>query len=203
MTKYVSDTSAAKSLSAYIILNRKGEHVATVKAYFGNGGSCLVNVHDSKAGFQYARARGYGYDKFTAALSGLTIDGHKLNDHCGESINPPKGKPCFPANYKPRKGFQLANYGQWERADSGQWERRDSYHWRELAVAQWRAETGALNGLHYPSAESEWEEVQRNARKLARDAESAGKLISGYSSCFRESGLKYLEAIGYRVIQAI
>lgn len=199
MTKYVSDTSAAKSVSAYIILNRKGEHVATVKAYFGNGGSCLVNVHDDKAGFQYARASGYGYDKFTAALRGLTIDGHKLTDHCGESINPPRGKPCFLDGYKPRKGFQLANYGQWERTDSGQWERRDSYHWRDMAVAQWRADTGAEES-DWPSDDYDWRKI---AADLVREAESAGKLISGYGSCFRESGLKYLEAIGYRVIQAI
>lgn len=83
MTIYVTDTAAAKSVSAYIILNKKGEHVATVRAHYSNSGICLVNVHDDKAGFQYARARGYGYDKFASALSGMTIDGHEMNDHCG------------------------------------------------------------------------------------------------------------------------
>ena len=71
MTKYVTDTKAGKSLSAYVILNKKGQHVATVRAHFSDGGTCLVNVHCDKDGFQRATAGGYGYDKFTAALSGL------------------------------------------------------------------------------------------------------------------------------------
>lgn len=84
-SKYVTDTNAAKSVSAYVIL-KKGKHIATVRAHFSNGGTCLVNVHDDKGGFQHGKAGGYGYDKFTAALRGLTIDGVTLNDHCGQDV---------------------------------------------------------------------------------------------------------------------
>lgn len=199
MTKYVADKSAAKAISAYVILNRKGEFVAKVQAHFGNS-RVTVNVFDDKAGFQRATASGYGYDKFSAALSGLTIDGHKMSERCGERVKPPRGKPCFPANYKPRKGYQVANYGQWERV-ADKWERRDSYYWRDLAISQWRAANGKTES-DWPEGE-DCEQVQRDARRMAREAEESGRVISGYSDCYREAGLQYLKAIGYRVIQAI
>lgn len=112
MVKYVSDTKAGKSVSAYVILNKKGEHVATVKAHFSDGGTCLVNVHDDKAGFQSATARGYGYDKFTSALSGMTIDGHTMTNHCATSGAPKKPKGCnlYPRGVKAPKGYSFANY---------------------------------------------------------------------------------------------
>jgi hypothetical protein len=83
MAKYVTDTAAGKSVSAYIVLNKQHKQVATVRAHFGNSGNCFVNIFDNTIGFQYGSASGYGYDKFTAALSGLVIDGIELHDHCG------------------------------------------------------------------------------------------------------------------------
>ena len=43
--KYVTETKAAKSLSAYVILKR-GKEVARVTAHFSDGGNVLVNVHN-------------------------------------------------------------------------------------------------------------------------------------------------------------
>jgi hypothetical protein len=107
-TKYVSDTKAGKSISAYIILNKKGKEVATVRAHYSDGGNVLVNIFQSSEthGFQAGSAGGYGYDKFTAALSGLQIDGHKLTNHCGESKKMPKGG--FRAA-KPPRGWMFNN----------------------------------------------------------------------------------------------
>lgn len=81
MTKFVCDTAAARSLSAYVILKR-GQFVTTVTAHFGYP-RVIVNVgaHGDQM-VQTASASGYGYDKFTHALSGLVIDGHKMRDHC-------------------------------------------------------------------------------------------------------------------------
>jgi len=45
--------------------------------------------------------------------------------------------------------------------------------------------------------------VQRNGRIMASDAAQAGLTVDGYSSCYKESGLDYLKALGYTVIQAI
>lgn len=140
MSKYVHDTPAAKALSAWIIL--KGSHpIATVRAAYGSGGGVLVNIYqhgdtvlartakvlranDPKlagedyqvAGFQSARASGYGYDKLTAALRGLVIDGVILTDHCSRlgAPKPPKGRKTFPRDYMPPKGYSLANFANGE-----------------------------------------------------------------------------------------
>ena len=103
-SKYVSETKAGQSVSAYVIL-KNGKDIATVRAHFSDGGSVLVNVfnygatnsdHESKP-FQHARAGGYGYDKFTAALSGMTIDGITMCNHSNRADSEYKcdktGKP--------------------------------------------------------------------------------------------------------------
>lgn len=171
--KYVSECAAAKQVSAYVILNPQGKHVATLRAF--HGGTCIVNVfhvgnapaiaslrasytpavskihkdtddvtlakaaHD-KYGFQVGRAPGYGYDKFTAALSGMIIDGHKMTDHSAASLSLPEGMTGFPEGFKAPPGYALANW------------RREEKNWM---------------------------------------------------SCYRVAGLKYLEALGYDVIYAI
>lgn len=123
MSKYVLDTAPAKALSAYVIMKGR-RHVATVRVH--HGARCLVNVHQdndaherckskggacydaSAYGFQYGTAS--GYDKFTAALSGLWIDGHRMADHGEPGKVPPKGETVFPRDYLPPKGYSLTNW---------------------------------------------------------------------------------------------
>lgn len=74
-----------------------------------------MNIHHTRAArsfheFQYARASGHGYNKFTAALAGLMIDGHKMTDDCEVRLKYPKGRASFPKDFKVRKGYRLANY---------------------------------------------------------------------------------------------
>ncbi|RVT75635.1 hypothetical protein EM858_14400 [Agrobacterium sp. CNPSo 2736] len=197
MVKYVSDTKAGKSISAYIILNKKGEHVATVKAHFSDGGTCLVNVHDDKAGFQRGTASGFGYDKFTSALSGLTIDGHELTGHCSRdgAPKPPKGRKTFPHDVKPRKGYSFANYTTISR-ETGNTIYRDEWikrAYEELGIAD--ASNDEKN--------ARWNEVAEKAHDLETTWRKSEDCEAGYSSCFRLSGLDYLKALSYRVIQAI
>jgi hypothetical protein len=84
--KQVRDSSDS---SAYVVLNKKGLHVATVQARYGSGGGVQVDVWAAKPGETWHslvhqhKAGGYGYDKFAAALAGAVIDGHKLANHCG------------------------------------------------------------------------------------------------------------------------
>lgn len=199
MSKYVNETAAAKSLSAYVILNRKGEHVATVKAHFSNGGTCLVNVHDFNSkddGFQHAKAGGYGYDKFTAALRGMKIDGHAMSDHSehGQAPRPPKGRKTYPADFKLPKGYELANYASISKATGS---RLWSDHWKDEA----------RKALSIPAdtnlSDDEFETLFKKARQLEKDWQQSDDCESGYTSCFRKSGLDYLKALGYRVIQAV
>lgn len=64
------------------------------------------------AGLQTAHAGGYGYDKFTACLSGLFIGPHKMSDHCGGVMKRPRGR-LWQDGDKARlakKGYRLSNY---------------------------------------------------------------------------------------------
>lgn len=44
MATQVRETSAGKSISAYVVLNKKGEHVATVQGHYSNSGRVTVDV---------------------------------------------------------------------------------------------------------------------------------------------------------------
>lgn len=197
MTKDVRDTSAAQSMRAYVVLNRKGEHVAKVLAHYSGGGVCMVSVYqhgaallrtvaalgygapdeepdgDGKvdvghgkrkyphdvAGVQTSRAGGGGYDKFTAALSGMVIDGHKMTDHCGARMPPPKGR-------------------LWQDSD------RDRLRRKGYTLANW-------SGARAPGGP-----VEYGRKDVPADA-------SGWVDAYRLEGLNYLSAIGYRVIQVL
>lgn len=198
-TKYVSETKAGKSVSAYVILNKKGEQVAIVRAHFSDGGTCIVNVWDNASPeMQFGKAGGYGYDKFTAALSGMTIDGHELSDHSSrqDAPKPPKGRRTFPADYKPRKGFSLANYTSVSKATGN---RMHSYTFRNMAETKLGFDEANRREL----TDEQWQQIGDLADKLEKQWRESDDCESGFESCFRESGLDYLKALGYRVIQAI
>lgn len=202
MSKYISDTAAGKSISAYVILNPKGKHVATVRAHFSNSGVCLVNVHDFNGEFQHAKAGGYGYDKFSSALSGMTVDGHTMSDHSSTSgaPKPPKGRKTFPRDYKPRKGYSLANWASVSRATG---RTMHSYAFRDMAEKELGLNDTSGATPRSSWTDEQWAQVSDLADKLEREWRESDDCETGYTSCHRESGLKYLEAIGYRVIQAI
>jgi hypothetical protein len=165
-TKYVGETKAGKSISAWIVLNKRGVEIACIRSHYSDGGTCLVNVFnygDEKTnksaktkGFQSGTAGGGGYDKFTSALSRMEIDGIKLGNHCEYSKKPP-ANGVWPKDFKAPKGWMLANY-----------------------------------------RESETIEVDGSFKRVPLPPEKCG-----FTSLYRLDGFKYLQAIGYRVIQAI
>lgn len=114
MTKQVRETAAGQSISAYIVLNKKGQHVATVQMHYGSSAVTVDIWHEASnhCPLQQGRASGYGYDKRTAALSGLVIDGHVMTDHCSREGAPriPKGLKRYPSDFKVKPGYSLANY---------------------------------------------------------------------------------------------
>lgn len=80
--KQVSELSDSTAL---VVLNKKGEHVATVNYRYGSGGGVQCDVFNRGNLVHQKKAGGYGYDKATAALSGAVIDGYQMADHCGHA----------------------------------------------------------------------------------------------------------------------
>lgn len=159
MTK-VRDTKAGQSVAAWVILKGKTP-VAKVQAHYGPS-RVQVDVWNLRAepSALSGRASGYGYDKFTAALSGLVIDGHVMTDHCSRlgAPKPPRGRKTYPADAKPKRGYSFANFTRGDAVWPDTGERR------------------------FPDM----------------DASEAG-----YRDCYRLDGLRYLEALGYTVVQAV
>jgi hypothetical protein len=218
MSKYVSQTAAGKSIKARLIMKGTRE-VATVLTHYGNSGSVLVNVFqcseatrrsiearakagnpfkpqewDSEGRFQWARARGYGYDKETAALRGMNIDGHELTDHCDrtKAPKPPKGRRTYPYEMKAPKGYQFANYRQISRSTG---RRVRSFDFIDKAKEQLSYTSGG--------SDEQWQAVHELAEKLENEWLQSEDCEAGYSDCYRLSGLGYLESLGYSVRQVL
>jgi hypothetical protein len=116
----------ASDTAAKIILNKKGEHVATVQWRYGSGGGVQCDVWSRKEGETWLslthqqKAGGYGYDKAAAALAGAVIEGYKLANHCGhvEAAGEKKREALMKA-YKRR-----VKAGEMSREDHAAFEKR-------------------------------------------------------------------------------
>lgn len=85
MATQVRETSAGKSISAWVILNKKGVHVATVNAHYSNGGRVSVDVWNIGAAsvgnsFAIARANGRIGDADLAKLISKAPDYYKTDE---------------------------------------------------------------------------------------------------------------------------
>lgn len=81
--KMVRETAAGKAISVYYITPPNGLETHTLHVHYGSTGIVTLDLFKQGGGLIYqGRASGYGYDKFTAALSGAVVDGHVLRDHC-------------------------------------------------------------------------------------------------------------------------
>lgn len=213
--KYVRETAAGKVISAYVIM-KGARRVAVIQMH--HGATCLVNVWQESAayvrsakarkeftdetaayhayGFQRATASGYGYDKAASALSGLIIDGHEMTDHCSrfKSPKPPAGHKLFPRDFKAPAGYSLANFASISKATGGRIYRDE---WMKRAAAELGLPADS------PISNDDFDKVAEKARDLEIAWQSSDDCESGYADCYRESGLKYLNSIGYMVISAI
>lgn len=218
MAVQVRETKAGKSISAYVVLNKKGEHVATVNMHFSDGGRVTADVwnigdkavqacriaaikcgalkpetfvkaveaskvkrdwgnrqdHESHAtydlfGMQQGAAGGYGYDKATAALSGIWIDGHQLADHSRMS---PATERLMSQYKRECEGFKVTT----------------PIEGQGVSVSY-----ALPAGFH-----KEW-----NLKAAKIGAYFTNFNGGRYTSIYLDSGLARLEKLGYRVIQAI
>jgi hypothetical protein len=82
----VENGKAWDRASAYVIVHPNGKQYGKVKCAWPADGMGPLHVFMwdcNGTGIQYGKASGCGYDKLTAALSGMTFDGITLRDHCG------------------------------------------------------------------------------------------------------------------------
>lgn len=81
MAKQVRETTAGAAISAYVVLDKKGEHVATVNAHYSKGGTVTVDVWNHGAAvirsFETARKTGRLSDKALAAHADRAPDYYK------------------------------------------------------------------------------------------------------------------------------
>lgn len=188
--KQVRETNAGQSISAFVILNKKGQHVGTVQAHYGNSvvtvdywcGPYAKECGSDDLYFQQGKASGYGYDKFTAAISGLVIDGHTIPNHCGKNE----------ASERLLKRYHAASL-------------KEGFNQKT-----WDAKAKKIGASF-----SNWEAVNKRGERLTQKYEEGTgwyytkdsivqtEVIKRYSSLHLYSGLDYLTALGYKVIQAI
>lgn len=193
MTKQVRETAAGQSISATVVLNKKGEHVATVQARYSNAGRVTVDVWSTSVGLegmckrpdlwaklptdkdyksgafdlwslQQGSAGGYGYDKYAAALAGLIIDGHTIADHCGQVPEAEKARAALLRAYR-------------------------------------RAVVG--NAVKTPAAREGWQQKAKRIGCHFANWQQDADGCEGWASLHFDQGLNRLESLGYTVINAI
>lgn len=180
---YVRETAAGKSIKAFVILDRKGAEVATVNCHFSDGGVCLVNVWQSTAPAL----------KSQAAFA-------KAN---------PQAKPSKDRDFY----FQHAKasgygYDKETSALSGLY--IDGHlltdHCSRLGAPKppkgrktFPRDTKAPKGYSFAN----YADGAKTFHDGTRFHPDMPETESGYADCYRDSGLKFLTAIGYRVHQAI
>lgn len=161
---------------AKIILNRKGQHVATVQARYGSGGGVQVDVWSQKPGERWlslthqSKAGGYGYDKYTAALAGAVIDGHRMANHCGSGD----------AQHEKKKAALLKAYRKAARAGLTR---------EETKVFEKKAERIGCRFANW--CPSDFAPVTPDGRGYA------------WSSLHTVAGLERLSMLGYKIIDAL
>lgn len=201
MTKQVRETAAGSKISAFVVLNKRGEQVATVQAHHGStvtvdvwndGDKALENTakvlgrDELDVIHQQGTASGGGYDKFAAALSGLVIDGHVMADHCGRDERTEKMlKAYIKAASKPD-----FNQAAWDKKA------------KRFGASFANHGTYTTDGKRLYSVYKD-----EGQRVMCTDVdgkhEYTGDVVKRFSSLHLEPGLKRLATMGYRVFQAI
>lgn len=204
MAKQVRETAAGKSISAYVVLNKKGNHVATVNAHFANSGAVTVdvwNLGDAACG---------------ASLSTALKTGALSQQQLQRAI---AAAPDYYLDHGARE--------QWAASDlfGLQQGRAGGYGYDKFAAAL----SGLIIDGHtmadhcgtVPEAEKARARLLKSYQATAltgRDARQAAELKAAklgarfanwdadkqhYGSLFFAPGLERLEKLGYRVISAI
>ena len=190
MTKLVRDTGAGKSIAAWVIMKGK-KQVGAIQAHYGNS-RVTVNVWDHTTGgaLQTGSASGYGYDKLTSALTGLTIGGVKMSNHCGERIKHTKNNSVTADTF----GWDI-NTDHEDRRTVTVF--KESFTRKGYQGANW---VGNTKKVRNPDYDPDGQVSADNAPYKTLTIENGAR---GYSDMYRISGLDILREYGMTIIQAI
>lgn len=206
MANQVRETKAGAAISAYIVLDKKGAHVATVNAHYSDGGRVTLDAWNiGKAvirSFETARKTGRVSEKALAALAEKAPDYYKeqteredwaARDMFGlqQSSAGGYGYDKFAAALAGLiiDGHTIANHCGQVPED----EKKRAALMRSYIKA---VESGA------PAAGKEWREKAARIGCHFTNWTKCGE-SERWASLYFEHGLSRLECFGYRVIQAI
>lgn len=211
MSKQVRETTAGRSISAYVVLNRKGEHVATVQSHYSDGGTVTVDVWShgdatNARNWKTARANGRVSDKDAAALITSAPDYYttpesredwaafkRFNLQHGRAGGYGYDKFAAAIAGLIIDGHTLANHcGQVPEDESK----------RAALFRAYRRAVAASNGGLSTEARKNWQDkADRLGCNFNNWQEKDGQ--AGWTNLYFLDGLSRLERLGYRVIQAI
>ncbi len=187
MAKQVRETTAGGQISAFVVLNKKGEHVATVNAHYSNGGRVSVDVWN----IGEAVARSFDTADKNGKVSQASRDDRSRSEWSlfglQQSSASGYGYDKFAAALAGLiiDGHTMANHcGQVPECEKARQSLMRAYlkPWKE-GVTQ-----------------KDWD---IKARKLGASFANYRTENGRYMSLHFETGLRRLELFGYQVIQAI
>jgi len=186
MTKYVRDTKAGKALSVKVILNKRGKHVATVQAHYSdnpNGSVCTVNVWQTSAAYlecQRVMCKGVSFasegEFERAAYDNFQFQHGRAGGYGYDKFAAALSGLMIDGHVM---GDHCSRFGA-PKPPRG----------RKLYPADFKPPAG-FRLANYISAE--------NAADRGIDPSEA----PGYSDCYRDEGLRFLQERGYTIIDAI
>lgn len=213
MATQVRETSAGKSISAWVILNKKGVHVATVNAHYSNGGRVSVdvwNIGTAAVGNSFAIARANGrisdadLDKLISkAPDYYTTDDSRLDWAAYQAMGLQQSTAGGYGYYKFAAalsglvidGHTMADHcGQVPEAEKAR-----------AALMRQYCKFHDYSGERARAAEKGWDQGHWNKRAARIGASFANYSTKKgrYISLHFHGGLKRLSELGYQVIQAI
>ena len=211
MATQVRETSAGKSVYAFIVLNKKGEHVATVNAHYSNGGRVSVDVWNvgSAAAAKCYNAAMATLKPEARAAAVAKAEREALAKHDWRKADDVTNWAAFDLFGLQQSHAGGYGYDKFAAALRGLW--IDGHQMADhcgtspatekllkaylAADDDDRANPGAFE---HAGGNPEWRKVwDSKAAKLG------AHFANGRKSLYLETGLKRLETLGYRVIQAI